>query len=104
MHSAYAAGMRTTVDLHEQVLSRAKALAATTGRRLSDVVNDALLAHFEQLDRAEAVERAPVVLPVSSRTGGFQPGIDPRSNASMIDAADVLAPDRGDATPGLPAA
>jgi len=96
--------MRTTVDLQEHVLARAKAVAAASGRRLSDVVNDALLAHFEQLDRIDAGRRTPVVLPVSSRSGGLQPGIDPRSNASMIDAADVGPSDRDDSSRGLPAA
>ena len=80
--------MRTTVDIHEQILARAKAHAAATGRRLSDVVNDALLEHFDRLEAAGGSSAAPVMLPVSEGRGGFRSGIDPRSNASMLDAID----------------
>jgi hypothetical protein len=96
MHSRYNDFMRTTVDIHEQILARAKAHAAATGQRLSDVVNSALLEHFDQLDRAGVTEPVPITLPVSPHRGGMHPTIDPSSNASLLDAADT--PLAGDAS------
>ena len=34
--------MRTTIDIHEPLLERAKRFAAGRGKNLADVVNDAL--------------------------------------------------------------
>jgi len=94
--------MRTTVDIREPLLSRAKALAAASGRRLGDVVNDALA---ELLARHEHDTNGsgPIELPVF-RGSGFRPGIDPRSNASLLEAMEENEPTSGRggyARPGL---
>lgn len=77
--------MRTTIDIHGPLLDRAKALAAQTGRRLADIVNEALA---EMLNRHEQPPEKPegrVKLPTFGGSG-FVPGIDPRSNASYYEA------------------
>ena len=90
--------MRTTVDIREPLLSRAKALAASSGRRLDDVVNDALA---ELLTRYEhdSAGSGPVELPVF-RGSGLRPGVDLNSNASLLEAMeeDEPTPDRGTST------
>lgn len=81
--------MRTTVDIDEPLLRRAKALAAKSGRRLADLVNDALAEFLAQADSA-ASNTDPIVLPTFGE-GGMRPGVDPRSNASLFEAADETA-------------
>ncbi|MGF1485371.1 MAG: DUF2191 domain-containing protein [Opitutales bacterium] len=84
--------MRTTVDIHEPLLARAKDLAARTGQRLSDVVNDALLLHTQAAEDREArarAERKPIELPTWGKPGGgLQPGVDINNNAALRDLLD----------------
>ena len=78
--------MRTTIDIHDPLLERAKQFAARRGKSLADIVNDALT---EQLGREE--QPMPVVQPFRLLTfghGGTRPGIDLNSNASTQDAMD----------------
>ncbi len=76
--------MRTTVTIQDDLLRRAKALAAETDRTLSDVVTDALRVLFQQ--GAEA--RAPA-LPVA-RYSEPAPGVDltPRGLRDLLAAED----------------
>jgi hypothetical protein len=78
--------MRTTVDIHDPLLDRAKRFAAAEGKRLADVVNDALL---EMLSRAEQTEKSGGEYHmITFQGGGAAPGIDLSSNASVQDAED----------------
>jgi hypothetical protein len=79
--------MRTTVDIQDVLLKRAKELAAGQGKRLGDVVNDAL---SEKLAREALVGGARPGGPYRIRpfAGRSAPGIDLDSNASLQDAAD----------------
>lgn len=86
MQRCYHQKMRTTIDIDEPLLRRAKALAAKSGRRLADVVNDALAEVLARVDAAES-NADPIVLPTFG-AGGVCPGVDPRSNASLFEAAD----------------
>jgi hypothetical protein len=82
--------VRTTVDVPEPVLERLKVLAAETGRKLNDVVNDALLMLLQQ--RAQDTP-APRHLPTfgSSDLPGLLPGLDPNRYADLVEALDLEA-------------
>ena len=56
--------MRTTIDIPDQLLRRAKAEAALQGRRVKDVVRDALQHHLTDAGR--------VVEPVGAPAPGVQ--------------------------------
>jgi len=65
--------MRTTVRINENLLKRAKKLAANEGRTLTSLVEDGLALI---LAKPKAKRRERVELPVSEATGGVMPGID----------------------------
>lgn len=83
--------MRTTIDIHKPLLDRAKKFAANQGKRLADIVNDAL---SEKLGREEqSTPKAKPFRIVPYGSGGPLPGIDLSSNASIQDALDEEARD-----------
>ena len=79
--------MRTTIDIHDPLLEKAKRYAAGHGQRLADVVNDAL---SEKLSRAEQPRTAGHTTPyrVVPFNSAPMPGIDFDSNSSIQDALD----------------
>lgn len=77
--------MRTTVRLDDALLAEAKALAARTGRSLTQVIEDSLR---EALARREE-RRAPLALPVV-HGGRLRPGVN---LDSMSDLLDIMEPD-----------
>ncbi|MCY3024441.1 MAG: DUF2191 domain-containing protein [Planctomycetota bacterium] len=75
--------MRTTVDLDDSLLRRAKELAARTHRTLTSVLEDALR---ETLSRTRArARRKCVVLPKSTQRPGVLAGVDLDSSAGLLD-------------------
>jgi hypothetical protein len=64
--------VRTTVNIDDGLLGRAREVAVRTGRSLGDVVDDALRVLL--IERHEA-ERGAVDLPTSGGSG-LQPGVD----------------------------
>ena len=75
--------MRTTINLDDHLLRRAKQLAARTHRTLTSVFEDALR---ESLSRtAAAPRRTRVKLPVSDRAPGVLPGVDLDHTADLLD-------------------
>jgi len=72
--------MRTTVRLDDQLLAQAKALAARTGRTLTQVIEDALR---QALAASEESRRLKVELPTFGGDG-LQPGVDLDDTASLI--------------------
>jgi len=65
---------RTTVRLPDDLLTRAKRLAARDGRTLTDLISDGLRRVIEEGKRKKPSKR---VLPrVSKATGGLMPGVD----------------------------
>lgn len=77
--------MRTTLDIREDLLSRAMQQAAREGRRLSDLVEEGLQAILaEKSPHGEA----DFDLPVSTKRGGTLPGVDITSNAKLLDVLD----------------
>ena len=79
--------MRTTVRLDDELLARAKRLAAEEGRTLTSLIEDGLR---EQLARHMNGRRRPVELPTFRGTG-LAPGVteeDLMSNSRMLDILD----------------
>jgi hypothetical protein len=74
--------MRTTIRLDDHLLKEAKAVAAASGRTLTELVEDALretLAH-----RREQESRKQVVL-TTFKGNGLRPGVDLDDSASLLD-------------------
>ena len=82
--------MRTTIDIHDELLDRAKRFASSCNKRLADVVNDALQ---EALSRVEQPATGPPFHLVTYGSGGVRPGIDLSDNGSIQDALDESARD-----------
>ncbi len=78
--------MKTTLDLNDTLLTEAKTLAAHRRTTLTRVIEEALQLrlHAQEAPR----KRVRTRLPVFHAKGGLRPGIDPRSNASLMQAAD----------------
>jgi hypothetical protein len=77
--------MKTTLDLRDDLLAAAKARAALDRTTLTRLVEEGLSLRLRGPVHAQ---RRLEPLPVSSRSGGLLPGIDPLSNRSLLDAAD----------------
>ncbi len=82
--------MRTTVDISEPLLRRARALAVATGRTLGEVVEDALLIAFDRAERVDASPPLPVTRPSTLVDGA---DLSPRG------LKDLLADEDGAHTP-----
>lgn len=73
--------MRTTIQLHDDLFSEYKRIAADTGRTFTAVIHDALR---EALARRRSMDRPAVELPVFHGTG-IMPGVDLSDTASLLD-------------------
>ncbi len=76
-----------TISLDENLVRQARIKAIQEGTSLSAKVRELLSMYVRQ-----DMPTSPMViprLPVSKARGGLQPGIDPCSNRSMLDAADA---------------
>lgn len=78
--------MKTTLDLRDDLLARAKQLAAKERTSLTKMIEESLTL---RLRRQRASRRKVMKLPVSVQTGGLREGIDGASNRSLLDAADA---------------
>ena len=74
--------MRTTIRLDDDLLARAKQLAARTGRTLTAVIEEALRAGLARYrpDRT----REPIELPTFG-AGGLLPGVDLDASSPLLD-------------------
>jgi len=75
--------VRTTIRIDDDLLARAKALAARTGRSLTRVIEDALRAALAQ---SRPRRRSGKVALPTSGSGGLRPGIDLDDSASLLEA------------------
>jgi hypothetical protein len=76
--------MKTTLDLNDALLTRAKALAVQQRTSLTRLIEEGLQLRLSaQQTRSKAVR-----LPVYRGKGGLAPGLDATSNKAMLDAAD----------------
>lgn len=79
--------MRTTLDIDDELLTRAKSLAAREKTSLTRLIEQGIALRL----RAEETvsNRPPPVLPVYPGKGGLRPGIaDTLSHRALLDAAD----------------
>ena len=77
--------MKTTLNLRDDLVAQAKALAAKESTTLTKMIEEGLALRLRR-------RRAPLVgtlkdLPISGRNGGFRSGVDGTSNRSLFDAA-----------------
>ena len=77
--------VKTTLDLRDDLLSKAKQQAAKERISLTRMIEEGLTL---RLRRSRDGRRQLKPLPVSRRKGGLRRGIDGRSNKSLFDAAD----------------
>ena len=78
--------MKTTLDLDDQLLADAKALAAHQRTSLTRLIEEGL--HLRLHVRPAPGRRRKVAFPLLKGTGGLVPGIDGLSNKAMLDALD----------------
>ena len=78
--------MKTTLDLNDQLLAAAKALAAQQRTSLTRLIEEGLQLRL----RASTAEPtgARKRLPVFHGRGGLVAGVDPRNNKAMLAALD----------------
>jgi hypothetical protein len=76
--------MKTTLNLNDVLLARAKALAAQQHTSLTHLIEEGLQLRL----RAQRAPAKPVRLPIYHGKGGLVPGLDGLSNKALLDAAD----------------
>lgn len=79
--------MKTTLDLRDDLIVQAKALAARERITLTRMVEEGLALRLRRR-RTRPTLHVARELPVSPRRGGFRAGVDGTSNQSLFDAAD----------------
>ena len=76
--------MKTTLNLNDQLLAEAKALAARQRTSLTRLIEEGL--HLRLRAQSVSARHGPVRLPVFKGRGGLAAGVDPLSNKSMLEA------------------
>ena len=76
--------MKTTLDLNDALLTKAKSLAAQQRTSLTRLIEEGLQLRL----RAQQVRAKPVRLPVYRGKGGLAAGLDGLSNKALLDAAE----------------
>jgi hypothetical protein len=76
--------MKTTLDLNDQLLANAKALAAQQRTSLTRLIEEGLQLRL----RAKSTDpgRTRTRLPVFKGRGGLVAGVEPRSNKALLEA------------------
>ncbi len=82
--------MRTTINLDEALIERAKTIAAQTGKSFAEVVEDAVRESMARRDRVAS--RPPLPLPVDHSGGGVLPGVDLDDSAALLDLMEGTGP------------
>jgi hypothetical protein len=78
--------MKTTLDIDDGLLAKAKAHAARERTSLTRLIEEGLSLRMRR--RSGVAARAVAIkLPVFRGNGGLAPGIDPLSNRSLFEAA-----------------
>ena len=76
--------MKTTLDLNDQLLANAKALAAQQRTSLTRLIEEGLQLRLRA--KTVASSRGGLPLPVFEGRGGLVAGVDPRSNKVLFEA------------------
>jgi len=79
--------MKTTLNLDDELVAKAKAAATREKITLTRIIEEGLVLRL----RRKRPRQASVLpeLPVSPKRGGLRAGIDATSNRSLLDAADA---------------
>lgn len=77
--------MRTTIRMNDELLRRAKKLAAEEGRTLTSIIEEGVA---NVLNSRRTVSKRRVKLPVSKKRGGVWPGIHITNSAQLYDIMD----------------
>ena len=78
--------MKTTLDIEDELLVKAKALSARERKSLTLLIEEGLRLRLRQ--RAKRISKAPLALAIHRGRGGLVKGVDPLSNRALFDAAD----------------
>ena len=78
--------MKTTLDIDDALLVRAKAASARERKSLTALIEEGLRLRLRA--RRTGGPARPVKLPIFHGKGGMRPSIDPLSNRSILDAVD----------------
>ena len=76
--------MKTTLDLNDQLLADAKALAARQRTSLTRLIEEGLQLRLRA--QADSAKRRRIRLPVFKGRGGLAEGVDPLSNKALLEA------------------
>ncbi len=76
--------MKTTLNLNDQLLADAKALAAQQRTSLTRLIEEGLQLRL----RAQKATTKPPRMPVYRGRGGLVPGLDALSNKALLEAAE----------------
>jgi hypothetical protein len=76
--------MKTTLNLNDVLMTKAKATAAQQHMSLTRLIEEGLQLRLS----VRRVSGQPQELPVYSGKGGFVPGLDGLSNKALFEAAD----------------
>jgi predicted transcriptional regulator len=76
--------MRTTIDLDDELLREVKMIAARTGRRMNEVIRDAVR---ESVARRKQPARTQTPMPRFNGGPPF-PGVDLNSSSALFDLED----------------
>ncbi len=78
--------MKTTLDIDDELLVKAKALSARERKSLTALIEEGLRLRLRRTGSTSGTSfRAPAIY---RGKGGLVPGVDPLSNCSLLDAAD----------------
>ena len=81
--------MKTTLDINDALLAKAKALAARQRTSLTRLIEEGLQLRLRSPHAlANAPRASKVRLPIFKGRGGLVAGVNPLSNKSMLDAAE----------------
>lgn len=78
--------MKTTLDIDDELLARAKTLSARERKSLTRLIEEGLRLRLR--GPARRARRPAPGLSIHRGKGGMAEGVDPRSNRAMLDAAD----------------
>ena len=79
--------MKTTLDIDDDLLIKAKAVSARERKSLTALIEEGLRLRLRTRRASSASRSSSAPLPVYRGTSGLAKGIDPTSTRSMLDAA-----------------
>jgi hypothetical protein len=82
----YTNGVKTTLDINDQLLVRAKAQSARERRSLTALIEEGLKLRLRTAVQPRRTH--PIKLAIYRGRGGVAKGVDPTSNRSLCDVAD----------------